>query len=249
MWLKNYLSTSLDRSKTPWVIVMFNVPMYTSNNATMFEGELMRQALEPILHEYGVDFVVNGHVFAYERSVPVFNYKADPCGTTHVTVGDAGNYYGANPSFRSTSVNGTQTFLENGGWSAFREASFGVGSIKIHNATHAYLSWNRHACDNVDATNLGLYGGADATNNYAMNFSAATCTTAGDNGMFAMTTSDASWVIKPSFKECANKYLSTVATGMPSSFPTIAPTAEITEHLSFWITIWIWIKFIFGFSK
>ena len=228
------------------MIVMFNVPMYTSSATSMFEGELMRQAIEPILYTYGVDFVVNGHVFAYERSIPVNNYKADPCGITHVTIGDAGNYFGADPSFRPTSVNGTQTYLENGGWSAFREASFGVGSIEIHNATHAYLSWNRHACDALNRNDLGLYGGADSANNYAIN-TAASCASAGDNGMFSMITSDATWVVKPSASACANKYLSTAATGMPTSFPTSAPSAAAPEHVSFWIAIWIWIKFIFSF--
>ena len=223
--------------------------MYTSNSATMFEGELMRQALEPILYTYGVDFVINGHVVAYERSVPVYNYKANSCGTTHITLGDGGNYFGADPSFRRTSVNGTKTFVEDGGWSAFREASFGVGSIKIHNATHAYLSWNRHACDDVDINTLGLYGGANSTNNYAMNFNAATCASAGDNGLFSMTSSDAVWVVKPSAIACPNKYISTAATFSPTGFPTSTPTTASSGPVSFWLWLWLLIQAFLGLFK
>ena len=28
-----------------------------------------------------------GHVHAYERSTPVFNYTVDPCGPVHITIG------------------------------------------------------------------------------------------------------------------------------------------------------------------
>lgn len=31
-----------------------------------------------------------GHVHAYERSYPVYNYVNDPCGTTHILIGDGG---------------------------------------------------------------------------------------------------------------------------------------------------------------
>ena len=35
--------------------------------------------------------VLAGHVHAYERSFPVNNYNVDPCGTTHILIGDGGN--------------------------------------------------------------------------------------------------------------------------------------------------------------
>ena len=34
--------------------------------------------------------VIAGHVHAYDRSYPVNNYTVDPCGTTHVLIGDGG---------------------------------------------------------------------------------------------------------------------------------------------------------------
>jgi hypothetical protein len=44
------------------------------------------QPLQPLPPpQYGVDLVLNGHVHAYERSKPVYNYTLDPCGPVHVT--------------------------------------------------------------------------------------------------------------------------------------------------------------------
>jgi hypothetical protein len=40
--------------------------------------------------QYGVDLVLNGHVHAYERSKPVYNYTLDACGPVHITVGCGG---------------------------------------------------------------------------------------------------------------------------------------------------------------
>ena len=34
--------------------------------------------------------MIAGHVHAYDRSYPVNNYTVDPCGTTHVLIGDGG---------------------------------------------------------------------------------------------------------------------------------------------------------------
>lgn len=40
--------------------------------------------------QYGVDVALNGHVHAYERSKPQYNYRLDPCGTIHITAGCGG---------------------------------------------------------------------------------------------------------------------------------------------------------------
>ena len=38
-WLQNYLNTSIDRERTPWVIVITHVPFYCSNTGHWEEGE------------------------------------------------------------------------------------------------------------------------------------------------------------------------------------------------------------------
>lgn len=42
-------------------------------------------------HVHGVDLVFSGHVHAYARSFPVFNYTLGSLAPVHVTVGDGGN--------------------------------------------------------------------------------------------------------------------------------------------------------------
>ncbi|KAK6149298.1 hypothetical protein DH2020_016823 [Rehmannia glutinosa] len=92
-WLKADLP-KVDRERTPWIIVLFHVPWYNSNEAHQGEGDDMMAAMEPLLHAAGVDVMFAGHVHAYERSKRVFNGRSDPCGAVHITIGDGGNSEG-----------------------------------------------------------------------------------------------------------------------------------------------------------
>jgi acid phosphatase type 7 len=98
------------------------------------EGEIFRRQYEPLLYKYGVNIVVNGHVNAYERSVPVYNNTVNPCGITHLVLGDGGNFEAADVPWISPQAS----------WSAFREGSFGVASLNVLSpigiATHAVAS-------------------------------------------------------------------------------------------------------------
>ncbi|KAK9826440.1 hypothetical protein WJX81_005915 [Elliptochloris bilobata] len=91
-WLARDLG-AVDRARTPWVLVSFHNPWYTTD-LSYKEFEQMRLALEPLTHSAGVDVFFYGHVHAYERSTPVTNYTVDPCGAVHITIGDAGNSEG-----------------------------------------------------------------------------------------------------------------------------------------------------------
>ncbi|XVF77503.1 hypothetical protein PTKIN_Ptkin14bG0049600 [Pterospermum kingtungense] len=135
-WLKVDLS-KVDRKKTPWLVVLFHVPWYNSNNAHQGEGDGMMAAMEPLLYAAGVDIVLAGHVHAYERSNRVNNGNSDRCGTVHITIGDGGNKEGLAQKYREPRPE----------WSLFREASFGHGELKIVNSTHAFWSWHRNDDD------------------------------------------------------------------------------------------------------
>lgn len=67
-WLVGDLA-KVDRSKTPWLVVLFHAPWYNSNEAHQGEGEDMRKAMEDLLYNARVDVVFAGHVHAYERFV------------------------------------------------------------------------------------------------------------------------------------------------------------------------------------
>lgn len=172
---------AVDRSRTPWIILMTHVPWYTSNLMHIAEAgglpmshystshpcpapnpihihpsthpcmcaraELTRRAIEPLLYDFGVDLVISGHVHAYERIKPVYKGCSNYCGPAYINIGDGGNREGASPQWTSPQPE----------WSAFREASFGVGGLQLVNDTHAYFTWTRSACEGEELISLSLY--------------------------------------------------------------------------------------------
>ncbi len=184
-WFKNHLETQIDRTKTPWLAVMMHAPFYSTNVIHWKEGELMRLAMEDLFYDYGVDFVLAGHVHVYERTHPTYNNKTNACGPTYYNLGDGGNYEGTYTNWR-----------KNEPWSAFREASFGIGQIEIVNDTHAQYSWHRHGCYTDDSST------------YHMNIS-TTCATYGDSQYHQFVTSDQAWLTKPPKSQCEARYKST----------------------------------------
>ncbi|XP_071687215.1 purple acid phosphatase 22-like [Rutidosis leptorrhynchoides] len=132
-WLANDLA-KIDRSITPWVIVLLHAPWYNSNTAHQGEGESMRLAMEEMLYNARVDIVFSGHVHAYERFTRVYNNNADPCGPMYITIGDGGNREGLAMSYKDPQPE----------ISEYREASFGHGRLRILNETDAHWSWNRN---------------------------------------------------------------------------------------------------------
>jgi len=127
----------------------------------------------------------------------VYNNIPDPCGTVHLVIGDGGNREGPIGPWRNPVPS----------WSAFREASFGVGNIVFENASTALFQWHRHAC--------GSSKKGDPY--YAMNFSAS-CVSPVDNSAQRLLTSDRAHYRRPSKAQCPNKYKST------SFSPLVAPT-------------------------
>ena len=74
----------------------------------------------------------------------------------------------------------------------------------FHNETHAYYAWHRHAC------------GSDDASAYYMNFSDS-CVTPQDTSAQNMSTSDVTWLIKPTIEDCPNRWISTSTTSTTST--------------------------------
>lgn len=69
-----WLETDLASNSLPWVVVYWHHPPYTKGSHDsdnwLLDGELidMRENILPILENYGVDLVLNGHSHSYERT-------------------------------------------------------------------------------------------------------------------------------------------------------------------------------------
>ncbi|XP_061350741.1 purple acid phosphatase 2-like isoform X5 [Gastrolobium bilobum] len=135
----------VNRTETPWLIVLMHCPIYSSYVTHYMEGETVRVMYEKWFVEYKVDVVFAGHVHAYERSERVSNIAYDivnglcrpindQSAPVYITIGDGGNLEGL-----ATDMTEPQP-----SYSAYREASFGHGTFDIKNRTHAHFSWNRN---------------------------------------------------------------------------------------------------------
>ena len=136
-WLRRDLSR-VNHTRTPFIVAVTHAPWYQTNIMHQGEGDAMKASMEGVLLEYGVHLVVSGHVHAYERVHAVSSGAVlnQTCGIQYVVVGDGGNREGVYP-FPSA-----DTAPE---WSAYREAAYGHGSLKVFNSTHAQFQWHRGA--------------------------------------------------------------------------------------------------------
>ncbi|KAL1192300.1 Purple acid phosphatase 10 [Cardamine amara subsp. amara] len=143
-WLEKEFP-KVNRTETPWLIVLMHSPWYNSYDYHYMEGETMRVMYEPWFVKYKVDVVFAGHVHAYERSERVSNIAynivngichpvKDQSAPVYITIGDGGNVEGL-----ATKMTEPQPK-----YSAYREASFGHAIFSIKNRTHAYYGWHRN---------------------------------------------------------------------------------------------------------
>jgi acid phosphatase type 7 len=122
-WLENDLA-SVDREKTPWVIVAGHRPWYVSTTVC----SECQDAFEPLLIKYGVDLVLHGHKHFYERHAAVANGVAqeidNPTAPWYIVNGAAGHYDGLDTP--TTPVATSRKIIVKFGWSLFT----------VHNCTH-----------------------------------------------------------------------------------------------------------------
>jgi acid phosphatase type 7 len=132
-WLEDDLR-SVNRSRTPWLIVGAHRHMYTSEDESIGEGEIrsmLQMYVEPLFYEYHVDINLFAHRHSYERSCPMFQSKCVADGITHVLIGmagqglDGGIYSGAR-------------------WSQYHDQTFGYTTMY---ANRTYLQFNYHHND------------------------------------------------------------------------------------------------------
>jgi acid phosphatase type 7 len=131
-WLANDLA-AVDRSKTPWVIVAGHRPWYISYaNKSSAVCTVCKDVFEPIFLQYDVDLVLSGHVHAYQRNAPIYNYVADendlsnPKFPWYITNGAAGHYDGLD-TLQRPFTNYTRYAAD---------SVYGWSKLSFHNCTH-----------------------------------------------------------------------------------------------------------------
>jgi acid phosphatase type 7 len=131
-WLVRELKT-INRRKTPWVIVTYHVPIYNTFQVHQKDTQLlkMREHIEPLLVENKVNLIFNGHIHAYLRTKPVAYGKVTKNGPIHIVMGAGG---------RAAQAAFLQDEPED--WVEIRDGTiYGYGLLEICNRTHARWDW------------------------------------------------------------------------------------------------------------
>ena len=133
-WLEKDLS-SVNRARTPWLIVGSHRPMYSSLKATNVESieEKLQEYIEPLLYKHHVDVNLFAHVHSYERTCRLYKNKCVKDGVTHVLIGMGGHDLSS----------GTYPHVE---WSVYHDIQFGYTHIWF-NETHLGFNYH-HTSDN-----------------------------------------------------------------------------------------------------
>ena len=128
-WVRQNLA-AVDRTVTPWVIAHFHRPMYCSNDHACGDGAAhLREQMEDVFLEFGVDLVLVGHVHSYERMYPVFNNTlittsyANPGAPVYILQGASGNREGNKGSYPPPD--------ELDPWSAHTSTEVGFGKMTV----------------------------------------------------------------------------------------------------------------------
>ena len=136
-WLKETLQ-QVDRKVTPWLIVGFHCPLYTTflgHNAEP-QSQRMKEHMEPLFVEYGVNLIVSGHDHAYMRTHPLAFGNVTKDAPVYLILGAGGN--------REEHTRGYLHPDQAEPWVAKRDRfEYGYGHLKVPNATHAFFQWVR----------------------------------------------------------------------------------------------------------
>ncbi|OAQ71361.1 metallophosphoesterase [Pochonia chlamydosporia 170] len=134
-WLEDDLA-SVDRKKTPWVVVAGHRPWYLSKkNVTGTICWSCKDVFEPLFLKYNVDLVLTGHAHVYERLSPLATGKIDPNELNnpkapwYITNGAAGHYDGLD-TFDEPKQKYSRFGLD------ANNATYGWSRLTFHNCSH-----------------------------------------------------------------------------------------------------------------
>jgi hypothetical protein len=145
-WLNAELA-SVDRARTPWLVVSGHRPVYNSEkyDSDYRVSENFKTLFEPLLVKYKVSITFFGHYHSYERTCPVAfgNCTEFGSGPVHITIGSAG------ASLDTAGLYGLQ-------WSEFFDDDWGIGSVTVANRSAMHFEYLRSR-DNRLADDAWVY--------------------------------------------------------------------------------------------
>ncbi len=135
-WIEQDLR-SVDRSRTPWLIVGSHRHMYSSeSDSSVALIKLMLQShLEPLFYKYHDDVNLYAHRHSYERSCPMFQHECVDDGIVQVLIGMAGQ------DLDSGSYSGAE-------WSLYHDQRFGYTTIYA-NQSYLHFTYYHNSDDSI----------------------------------------------------------------------------------------------------
>jgi len=137
IWLEKDLK-SVDRTKTPFVMVGAHRPMYCSEAVYIdFVIALrLQQYLEDLLYTYKVDVCLWAHYHSYERTCKVYRNECRKDGILHLVVGAGGQYLDVDKWYPKE-------------WSVYHDHNYGYGRFSVKNSTHIFFEFVQDSVDKV----------------------------------------------------------------------------------------------------
>jgi len=133
-WLENDLN-SINRAKTPWVIVGGHRPMYNSLVGAETIADKLREYIEPLLYKHHVDLHLVAHVHSYERTCKIYQEKCVKEGITNVLIGMGGHDLSTG-------------HYKKVDWSIYHDIAFGYTHIWL-NKTHLGFNYHHTSDDKI----------------------------------------------------------------------------------------------------
>ncbi|KAJ3669229.1 hypothetical protein LUZ60_011179 [Juncus effusus] len=132
-WMLEDLS-SVNRTKTPWLIFAGHRPMYSSTHGILPSVDMkFRNYLEPLLLNYKVDLVLFGHVHNYERTCAIYQNKCIGMPTNDkngIHIYDNSNYTAPVHVIVGMAGFSLDSFPKNvNSWSLARFSEFGIARV------------------------------------------------------------------------------------------------------------------------
>jgi hypothetical protein len=133
-WLEQDLR-SVNRSRTPWLIVGEHRPMYSSLVGVDLIEMMLQLYIEPLLYKYHVDLNLYAHIHSYERTCPMYQQRCVDDGITQVLIGMGGHDL-------------TYGNYSNVPWSIYHDIQFGYTHIWA-NKTHLTFTYYHTSDDQI----------------------------------------------------------------------------------------------------